>query len=688
MGLPGNIVRITDGAQQSLFYDDAFVAPANQYTYDAVYRLIAATGREHASNGDVQVDDNDQPIRNLPLATSPTAVRNYEETYQYDAVGNVLEMFHDAGSGAATGRRFYDYGPDTITSGVPDTNRLRSTSLTGDTEGDVPYSAQYGYADGHGSMTSMPHLAAIDYTPFDQMRHADLGGGGDSYYAYDSGGTRIRKVIDTGINLIKERIYLGSFEIYREIVSSTVDKERQTLHVLDGVKRIAMVETLTIDDGDLVSTPDPKQRYQLGNHLGSALLELDESGLIVSYEEYHAYGTSAYRSARSGVEVSARRYRYIGMERDDETGLYLMGARYYAGWLGRWTSADPMGIGADGPGLYNYTRGSPVTLSDPSGHEPAGYDPSDLDSELSPKDQVAAGLAVGLLNFLVNAANELTGGGGPAQIDQQVALRQIWSSDEDSSDKARDTANLNNPFYAGPLIRANEAAERGDFFAVGESYADTGVAAANVAGILSFVRLPTEPTTFSFRFPKVDIDGPPGGLSFAGGGEFGLSRPLTWGETTVVFPGAGSEPGGYFGGTFSFTFGGGKKPPFKEPEPDEDVRTIEDRGAVWTERGGLDFANSEDLFPVAEGQKNVVTIEYTGDYLADFAEANRRAGFGNRTTPPKGYTWHHLDDYDPVTNTGTVQLVSVEAHSVSHFGGAAQYKAATGRAYTFGPHSR
>jgi len=57
------------------------------------------------------------------------------------------------------------------------------------------------------------------------------------------------------------------------------------------------------------------------------------------------------------------------MERDDETGLYLMGARYYACWLGRWTSADPMGIGADGPGLNNYTRGSPVTLSDPSGHD-------------------------------------------------------------------------------------------------------------------------------------------------------------------------------------------------------------------------------------------------------------------------------------------------------------------------------
>ena len=50
-------------------------------------------------------------------------------------------------------------------------------------------------------------------------------------------------------------------------------------------------------------------------------------------------------------------------------GLYYNGARYLAAWLGRWTSADPVGIGADGPGLYNYTRGSPVNYTDPTGTE-------------------------------------------------------------------------------------------------------------------------------------------------------------------------------------------------------------------------------------------------------------------------------------------------------------------------------
>jgi len=145
---------------------------------------------------------------------------------------------------------------------------------------------------------------------------------------------------------------------------------------MDGVQRIAMVETKTWTGGVQIPVPVPMYRYQLGNHLGSSMLEVDETGLVISYEEYTPYGASAYQAARSTVDVSARRYRYTGKERDEETGLYYNGARYLAAWLGRWTSADPIGIGADGPGLYNYTRGSPVNYTDPSGTEgsppPAG----------------------------------------------------------------------------------------------------------------------------------------------------------------------------------------------------------------------------------------------------------------------------------------------------------------------------
>lgn len=87
--------------------------------------------------------------------------------------------------------------------------------------------------------------------------------------------------------------------------------------------------------------------------------------------------------------------------------------------------------------------------------------------------------------------------------------------------------------------------------------------------------------------------------------------------------------------------------------------------------------------PVTNGQKNIVTIEYTGTRPRDFGAANLEAGISTTQQAPKGYTWHHLDDYDPVTNTGTMQLIKREVHEATypHIGGVAQYEAATGVPY-------
>jgi RHS repeat-associated protein len=129
---------------------------------------------------------------------------------------------------------------------------------------------------------------------------------------------------------------------------------------------------VTQEADSLLENFDPRaetasgKTFQLDDHLGTCCVEVDESGSVISFEEYHPYGTSAYRAWKTGVEVSAKRYRYNGKERDEETSLYYYGARYYAPWLGRWTAADPAGL-VDGPGLYNYCRGSPVTLVDPNG---------------------------------------------------------------------------------------------------------------------------------------------------------------------------------------------------------------------------------------------------------------------------------------------------------------------------------
>src|SRR5205085_12541753 len=118
-------------------------------------------------------------------------------------------------------------------------------------------------------------------------------------------------------------------------------------------------------------------RYQYSNHLGSAGLELDKNSEIVSYEEFHPYGTSAYRVVRSGIEVPPKRYRFASAERDAESGLSYHGKRYYTPAISRWISADPIGIGG-GPNVFCYCHNDPVQRIDPSGTADLGTNAEQL----------------------------------------------------------------------------------------------------------------------------------------------------------------------------------------------------------------------------------------------------------------------------------------------------------------------
>jgi hypothetical protein len=97
------------------------------------------------------------------------------------------------------------------------------------------------------------------------------------------------------------------------------------------------------------------------------------------------------------------------------------------------------------------------------------------------------------------------------------------------------------------------------------------------------------------------------------------------------------------------------------------------RGAAWDPKKGVDYSNSKHLYQKEWGGKNMVNIKYTGNRKGDFLAADKEA-FGRAGRPP-GYTWHHLDDYDPVSNTGTLQLVKTGAHEADlpHGGGVRQY---------------
>jgi RHS repeat-associated protein len=365
----GNITRIEDAALLTIFHNGQQVEPVCEYRYDAIYRLIEATGREHIGQMAFDFDPSDGNYRDYPFAGSGAnpndlqAVRNYTERYEYDAVGNFDLMRHIANGGSWT--RSYEYNEASLLEPPKQSNRLTRTTVGNG----FNFMETYTYADAQGNdvqgcMTSINSMK-MDWDFKDQLQQVDLGGGGTAWYVYDAGGQRVRKVIETqNGTLNQERLCLGGFEVYRKLGAGAL--VRQTLHIMDDKQRIALVETRTDEAGAQVPNPQSVVRYQLGNHLGSASLELDEDSALISYEEYHPYGRTAFQAMNSAGEVSLNRYRYTGKERDEETGLYYHGARYYAPWLGRWTAPDPAGM-LDGRNLYNYVRGNPVRSRDPSG---------------------------------------------------------------------------------------------------------------------------------------------------------------------------------------------------------------------------------------------------------------------------------------------------------------------------------
>ena len=375
--------HIDDGAQQTVFFSNQFVDPGTDYAYDAIYRLIEAHGREHIGQvAAPQTTYDDLPRMNQPLPNDRQAMRRYTETYQYDAVGNILSLAHAAPQvgavPAGNWTRSYAYDEPNP---QPANNRLTSTTV-GQTE--IPY----GY-DPHGNVVAMPHLSLMAWDFKDQLQATQQRVASrpveTTYYVYNAGGQRTRKVTETaGGNKAKERIYLGGFEVYREYdaTGSTVMLERNTLHVMDDKRRIALIETKTIDATvPAGSLPSDTIRYQFDNHLGSACLELDQNAAIISYEEYYPYGSTSYQAGANAAEVSLKRYRCTGKERDEENRFYYHGARYYAPWLGRWTSCDPSGM-ADGPNLYAYAQNSPLVRIDPNG--------TDSTTTVSPKQQLAS----------------------------------------------------------------------------------------------------------------------------------------------------------------------------------------------------------------------------------------------------------------------------------------------------------
>ena len=110
--------------------------------------------------------------------------------------------------------------------------------------------------------------------------------------------------------------------------------------------------------------------YPLTDHQGTIHAFVNASGQVVESYKFDAWGRvlGVYGSTGQTLTASTigNRYLFQGREYSWRTGLYYFRARWYMPQVGRWCSADPIGI-SGGMNLWEFCANNPVNVVDPSG---------------------------------------------------------------------------------------------------------------------------------------------------------------------------------------------------------------------------------------------------------------------------------------------------------------------------------
>jgi len=117
----------------------------------------------------------------------------------------------------------------------------------------------------------------------------------------------------------------------------------------------------------------PKKSYYVASDaMGNATAILDENGNVLERRRYEAFGEMNCMTPDGTLIVSSAVQVDVGFQnqiRDQVNGLYQMGFRWYNAEIGRWLSADPLGL-RGGINLQSFTCNMPTERSDWNGLAP------------------------------------------------------------------------------------------------------------------------------------------------------------------------------------------------------------------------------------------------------------------------------------------------------------------------------
>jgi RHS repeat-associated protein len=331
------------------------------FAYDPLYRLLEASGR-------VCQATSARPWEDLPDCgtysgspavpnqdNGPDLTERYKETYAYDPAGNLLSLGF---LGGTQWTREFGLG------GLQPGQWAQSTSnrLTSMQAGQQILRFEY---DANGNLWRQNTEREYHWDHADRLQGFTLQPAGAAQasvevrYLYDPAGLRVKKWVKRHTDPSAETmIYVDGYFEHHRWQENGAPKTNILLHLLDGQQRLTVIRRGDIHPGDA----GPGVQYHLPDHLGSSSVVVDHTGAWANREEYTPYGETTFGG------FAKKRFRFTGKERDEETGCYYHGARYYAPWLGRWISCDPAGH-VDGLNAFLYSADNPLRYVDPAGRE-------------------------------------------------------------------------------------------------------------------------------------------------------------------------------------------------------------------------------------------------------------------------------------------------------------------------------
>ncbi|KAH8891962.1 SpvB-domain-containing protein [Thozetella sp. PMI_491] len=335
-----------------------------EYGYDAFGRLTYASGREMASATSKTPTPYGPSTAPVPLTLADRPVfGTFKESFEYDRAGNLITLEHRtmAPIGGVWSRNFtYETG----------SNRLRhmSTTATGLTPTDTEL--QY---DSRGNIVRYGDEQTMSWDGVDQLasvasaaQNLEKGSTASdttSCFVYDDANKRSRKLTFHGSTLLED---VNHFEDgFRMGTRYDNLGNKSCFSILPISMNFGMASQVVALLDQATDTNKQALRFQIPDHLHSVFLELDGAGQLLNYEEFSPYGFSTAKLTQA-VTTVPKIAGYNGKEIDTPTGLVYYGRRYYAPWLGRWISPDPIGTD-DGPNVYAYVKGNPVVYTDLDG---------------------------------------------------------------------------------------------------------------------------------------------------------------------------------------------------------------------------------------------------------------------------------------------------------------------------------